>query len=303
MSVELYLRPGSLPECLDHLAEFRGKARLIAGGTDLMLQIRAGQERPEVLVDTSTIPGLDRLEKDEDGLVIGAGVTHARLASDPQVGRWWPALARACASVGSPQIRNVATLAGNVVNAQPAADGAVALVALGAQADIVSSQGERRQAVEELYAGLGRSSLDPTRELLQSFWLPPCRPEHHSAFGRIAARNALCLPTLNAAVWLDTSGGGIRSARIALGPVADRPFRPREAEASLEGVALDDRQALERAAEMAAREARPRDSHLRGSSEYRRHLVRVLVRRVLAEAAHRAGEGLQASLPLGSERP
>ena len=288
MSVREYLLPNSLEECLGCLTDYRGEACLIAGGTDLMPKLESGRISPRALVDTSRIEGLDQIAIKEDGIYIGGTVTHAAVSKNPEIAALLPALAAACGSVGSPQIRNVATLAGNVINAQPAADGAIALVALGAKAEIAAPGKSRSQPVEELYLGVGSSTVDVTQEVLKGFILPPPGPGRASAFGRIAPRNALCLPTANVAVYLSHSGGKIDSARIAMGPVAEKPFRPVEAEQSLAGAGLDDRDAFVKAAELAAKASGPRSSCFRGCSDYRRQLINVLCGRVVAEAARRA---------------
>jgi carbon-monoxide dehydrogenase medium subunit len=194
----------------------------------------------------------------------------------------------ACGSVGSPQIRNVATLAGNVVNAQPAADSAVALVALGARAEIFSPDGRRLEPVETLYRGLGQSTIDSSREILATLRVPVPGEGEVNVYGRVSPRNSLCLPVVNAAVSLKTGQGKILSGRIAMGPVSDRPFRPARAEAALQGAALDDSEALSEVGRIAGEESNPRDSCLRGCSDYRRQLLRVLVRTLLEDATARA---------------
>ena len=291
MSVREYLLPNSLEECLGCLTDFRGEACLIGGGTDLMPKLESGRIKPKALVDTSRIEGLDAVSTDDDAIYIGGTVTHAAIAKNPGLAEKLPALARACASVGSPQIRNIATLAGNVINAQPAADGAIALVALGAEAEIAAPGKTRRQPVEELYLGVGASTVDTGQEIVKGFILPAPKTGMASAFGRIAPRNALCLPTANVAVCITSTGGKIDSARIAMGPVAEKPFRPLEAEESLKGAGLDDRDAFVKAAELAAKASGPRSSCFRGCSDYRRQLIRILCGRVVAEAAQKAMAG------------
>jgi len=285
MSVKTYLRPKNLDECLGYLTEFQGNARLIAGGTDLMPQLAETRVAAEALIDTGDLEGFHRQELVNGEFYIGGTVTHANLAADPIISELIPVLAAACASVGSPQIRNVGTLAGNVVNAQPAADGAMALVALGAQAEIASNRGIRLEMVEELYQGLGQSKVDPCREVLTGFRIAAPASGCGSAFGRIAPRNALCLPTVNVAVWLKSKDGKIEQARIAMGPVAEKPFRPTAAEETLKGIDLDNDEALANAALEAARASSPRDSCFRGCSDYRKQLIKVLCRRVMKGAA------------------
>lgn len=291
MSVSAYYTPTTVQECLGHLTELEGQGRLIAGGTDLMPGLASGKYRPQALIDTNSIEGFDLLDLEGGEAIIGAGVTHAMVSGHKELAGLLPALAQACGSVGSPQIRNVATLAGNVVNAQPAADSAMALVALGAAAEIASASGLRREPVENLYAGLGKSSIDPASELLTAFFIPIPQAGQASAYGRISPRNALCLPIVNAAVFLSAPGGKITEARLVLGPVAEKPFRPLEAEERLVGADIDDKEALAQAALAAARSSSPRDSCLRGCADYRKQLIRVLAGRVITQAAARAAQG------------
>jgi carbon-monoxide dehydrogenase medium subunit len=291
MNIREYRVPVDLDECLTMLGACDGRGRIIAGGTDLVPAIENGRTEVDALIDIGGIRELEGFEIRDGALVIHCGATHGQIAADPGIGRLFPALSKACASVGSPQIRNIATIAGNVVNAQPAADAAVALVALGAWGEIVSSEGRRLSAIEDLYKGFGKSGIDSTREILTGIRVPLPTGAHVNIFGRISPRNSLCLPIVNAAVSLNIENGIISSARIAMGPVADRPFRPQRAEAALCGLCPDDRKALAEAARIAGEEADPRDSCLRGCSDYRRQLLKVLVRTLLHEAAFMAERG------------
>ncbi len=288
MNLRDYLFPHDLEECLAALSAWEGRGRLVAGGTDLVANLEYGKAQVEALIDIGSVQDLTGFEIQERELVIRAGTTHGQISAAPRIQLLWPALAKACGSVGSPQIRNVATLAGNVVNAQPAADSAVALVALGARAEILSAGGRRLEPVETLYRGLGQSTIDSSREILVTLRVPVPAEGEVNVYGRVSPRNSLCLPVVNAAVSLKTKGGKILSGRIAMGPVSDRPFRPQRAEAALQGMALEDREALNEIGRMAGEEANPRDSCLRGCSDYRRQLLRVLVRTLLEETTARA---------------
>lgn len=294
MTVQEYLFPESVEECLELLAGGRGY-RVMAGGTDLVPWLKSGRYTPAGVVDITRIKELKTLAVDGGSLVIGAAVTHAEAAASSFVRDHLPALAEACGSVGSPQIRNMATVAGNVVSAQPAADAAIALTALGARVEIASAAGRRADPVENLYAGAGKSRVDSTRELVIGIIVPLPGAGCGSAFMRAAPRKALALPVINAATGLKTSGGYITEARIAVGPVAPGPFRPLPAEEFLVGASLADTGRLERAAEMAAAEASPRDSLLRGSAEYRKYLVKIMVQRALEKALIRSGGGQSAA--------
>jgi CO/xanthine dehydrogenase FAD-binding subunit len=285
-----YLFPQSVDEALEMLSAHDGGARVIAGGTDLALLSQRGRVDAKVMVDITRIPGLDHIEE-RDGLVyVGAQVTHARVASSVLVREQGKVLAEACSSVGGPQIRNVGTLVGNVMNALPAADGAIALTALDAEAEVAELGGHRWIAVSQLYAGVGRTTVDSTRAVVTQVRFPSLVDQDGGAFERLAKRKALILPILNTAVVLRMDRGSLRQARIAIGPVATTPFLATEAAEFLAGRTPDGGTIAE-AAGLAAQAAQPRDSLLRGSAQYRKSMVEVLVRRALTRAiAHQSGE-------------
>jgi CO/xanthine dehydrogenase FAD-binding subunit len=151
-----YEKPESLSEALTLLKKAEGKSRLIAGGTDLVLQMKRGVYHADLLVDITGIPGLKKIEEDEGWIRIGASVTHAEVEKHPLIRREAKALSEGCGRMGSPQIRNIGTLAGNIVSAQPAADGAIPLMALDAEIKVVSASSERWLPLEEAYQGIGR---------------------------------------------------------------------------------------------------------------------------------------------------
>lgn len=287
MTIEQYLIPESIDECLSLLNRFRGRAILIAGGTDLMPKLAQKKFEPAVLVDVTGIKNFSDLIETHTDLMVGAGATHAQVAGNETVAQTWPALTRACGSIGSPQIRNIATLTGNIVTAMPGADAAVALVVLDAAVEIASLEGKRSAAVEDLYAGVGQSKIDSSREIITTIKVPRPQQKHGNAYGRISPRNSFCFPIVNAAAALTCENDKIISARLATGPVADRPFRPLKAEAALKGVALDDLKAIDEAAILASQEANPRSSCLRGCADYRRELLKVLVKQVIMDASQR----------------
>jgi len=191
--------------------------------------------------------------------------------------------------VGSLQIRNVATLGGNVVNAMPAADGTIGLLALEAEAEIADGMGRRWVLLPDLFAGPGVSRVDSTKEMLTAFRFKALGEGQGSALERIARRRALALPILICAVvvTLSEEGNAFESARIALGPVAPVPFRASQAEESLRGASVS-LEAMARAGEIAMQESHPRSSLLRASKEYREEIIKVLVRRGLERAVQGA---------------
>ena len=284
-----YDRPASIAEAIELLAAGHGQARLVAGATDLIIRIRRAELQVETLVDVNAIPGLDYITCDGNSVHIGARVTHGQAAASDLLAAIAPVLATACHLCGSPQIRNVGTLVGNVVNAQPAADATTALLALDARLKVASCDGERELPVAEACLGPSRSAVDPTREMVTEivFEIPPGPGANR--YERLSQRRALTLPVIAIAVQvvLDELKQHFAQARIALGPVAPVPFRAREAEAALAGATVSAANVAE-AARLAALAARPRDS-LRGSGAYRKAMVEVLVRRALTGALQGAG--------------
>jgi CO/xanthine dehydrogenase FAD-binding subunit len=285
MKWEKYLFPASVTEALSMLAEYGGQARVIAGGTDLVPQLKKKERTVKCLVDVSRIAELKGIHEQGGVIRIGAGVTHQQIAASALLQQRAAALADGAAAVGSPQIRCMGTVGGNIVNAQPAADTAIPLLALGAEAEIASRDGVRREPLEELYVRPGVSRIDAGVEILVALRFPALHGKRGSAFARLAKRRSLSLPILNAAVVVCLSDDGtiFEDVRLALGPVALIPFRARKAEEALRGQPLDG-DVIAKAMEIASAEARPRTNPLRGSAEYRRDMVRVLLRRGMERA-------------------
>jgi carbon-monoxide dehydrogenase medium subunit len=270
-----YQKPKDLSEALTLLEEAKGKGRVMAGGTDLIVQLKRGEHRADLLVDITGINELKKIEEKDGWIRIGAGVTHAEVAKSPLIQREAKALAKGCGHIGSPQIRNMATLVGNVISAQPAGDGAIPLMALEAELRAVSKNGERWITLEKAYQGVGISVIDATKEVATEVRFKKIGELGGTEFFRMARRKALALPILNGAVVIlfNTSKDRIEKARIAIGPVSEKPFRPRRAEAYLESKEISHEGLLE-ACQIASEEANPRDS-LRGSAFYRKEMVRV----------------------------
>ena len=283
-----YQKPKGLYEALILLEGAEGKGRVIAGGTDLILQLKRGEHRADLLVDVTGIDELKQIQEEDGWIRIGAGVTHTEVAKSSLIQREAKALAKGCGHVGSPQIRNMATLVGNVISAQPAGDGAIPLTALEAEIKVVSKSGERWIALEEAYQGVGLSTVDARKEVVTEVRFRKLREYGATGFFRMARRKALALPILNGAVAIvfNPSMKRIEKARIAIGPVAERPFRPRRAETYLESNEVSPESLLE-TCRIASEEASPRDS-LRGRAFYRKEMVRVnlirTIKKVLEEA-------------------
>ena len=278
-----YLFARSVEDALELLAAHGGQAQVIAGGTDLYLQSQRGECLATTMIDITRIPGLDTIEERDGYVVVGAQVTHVRIASSPLIRERAPVLALACSAVGGPQTRNAGTLVGNVINAQPAADGAVGLFTLDAELEVASPAGRRWEPISAIYRGVGACTIDACRELVTAVRFRPLGAGWGCGYQRLARRRALTLPTLVVAAALRVEGGVIGEARIAVGPVAPMPFRAVDAEAFLSG-AKPVPEVFAHAGELAAARAQPRDSAIRGSREYRTAMAAVLVRRALEQA-------------------
>jgi CO/xanthine dehydrogenase FAD-binding subunit len=282
-----YLFPATVQEALEMLTAHPGESQIIAGGTDLVLQSKRGQCPATVIVDITRIPGLDFIAERDGFILIGCQAPHAQVARSTLIRKKAEVLALACGSVGGPATRNVGTLVGNVVNALPAADGAIALFALDAEVEVADAEARRWMPIAELYAGVGQCVLDPCAQMVTAVRFRPLEPGQASAYQRLANRKALALPTLAVGTVVEVKDGVCDVVRISVGPVAPTPFRAREAEDALMEQPPTS-EAIAHAAELAEQAAQPRDSLLRGSSDYRQAMVGVLVRRALTEAVAKA---------------
>jgi CO/xanthine dehydrogenase FAD-binding subunit len=279
--------PASVDDCLRLLAERGREAKLVAGGTDLLPQLKGGLLRPACVVDLSGVARLRSLERAAGGgWRIGAAVTARELEQDPRVRSAYPALAESAALIGSVQIRNLATVGGNLCNAAPSADMAPPLVALEAEVVVAGPRGERRVPLAAFFTGVRRTALAP-EELLLDIVVPAPGPRGGGSYLRHTPRRELDIAVVGVASQLTLADGVCARARIALASVAPTPVRATAAEQALEGRPLT-AEAIERAAALAVDAARP-ISDQRGSAEFRRHLVRVLTRRTLTLARERAG--------------
>jgi len=288
MECEEYLLPTTVLDALAALQSHNGDARVVAGGTDLVLELGREERQAACLVDISHIEDLRHIVADGDGFIyVGAAVTYNDILESHLITESAPLLAAAARECGSPEIRNIATIVGNVVSAQPAGDAALALAALSAEAEITDQNGARWVAIEALYEGVGRSKVDSASEIVTRVRFRRRGPGEGQAYERLSQRKALVLPMLNCAVTVRLRGGDCEACRIFVAPVAPVPFRSSEAEQALTGRPAS-LEAIEEAAEAAFAECAPRDSMLRGSSKYRRAMVRVLVRRALERAVAEA---------------
>ncbi len=285
-----YLEARSAEEALSALARHGHEARIIAGGTDILMDIRRKKIAPRVLIGVTEIPELQGVHPEGDGLWIGAITTHHAITASPLVRERFPILAAASGKVGSRQIRNVATIGGNICNAVPCADTAPALLALGAEAHILGPSGRRVLPLNQFFVGPGRSALAHD-ELLLGFFLPGTFARAGGAYHKHAWREALDIQMCGAAVVLsaDSDGRTCRDARIALGTSGPTPMRADKAEKALVGARIDEEVAGE-IGRVAATEARPRTSY-RATEAYRRDMIEVLVKQAVLDALAEAKGG------------
>ncbi len=272
--------PETIDEALEIMEEHKGKARLIAGGTDLITDIRRKEIDFEVLVDIEKIRGLRSIREEDGKIRIGSAATFTQLEESELVRNHASALAQASAQVGSPQVRNRGTIGGNIVSAQPAADGALALFALDAILKIAAKKGIREIPITQAYLDIGKLMIDPSREILVGIQIQKREKGEGSNYQRVAIRKAMALPILACGLFVKTAMGSIQFARIAIGPVSNTPLRVRRAEEFLRGKPLTE-EVFREAGKIASEEVAPRDSRLRGSAGYRKDLAAVLVRRGL----------------------
>jgi carbon-monoxide dehydrogenase medium subunit len=283
-----YAAPRTIAEAVALLSEKGDRARMLAGGTDIIVQVREGRRALDLLVDAKTIPELNELAFDpRQGLRIGAAVPCYRIAEHPELAKIYPGLVDAAALIGGVQIQSRASLGGNLCNASPAADTIPALIAHEASCVIAGPEGTREVPVEKFCTAPGRTVLS-RGELLVSLRLPAPRPASGAAYLRFIPRNEMDIAVVGAgvAVTLDGSRSRCIAARVALAAVAPTPLLVAEAGHALVDGELTDT-LLEKAAQAARAAARP-ISDMRGDVDFRRHLAGVLTRRALQTAVTRA---------------
>lgn len=267
------LMPANLSEALDMLAE-RPEVVPIAGGTNVIVDLRAGRHRGGVLMDVSRLAELRGIRRENGHVVVGGGTTISELLVDPLVAQFGLPLRQAAAVLASPLVRNRATVAGNLVDASPAADTAPPLLVLDAEVELTSRQGLRRLPLDQFFVGVRKTRRRPDELLTAVRW--PVPPEGSAGgFSKFGLRRADAIAVVSVAVMVQRGGG----ARIALGAVAPTPIRATEAEEALRGRPLTP-ETIAEAARLAAEATRPIDD-IRGSAAYRQRVVEVLTRRLL----------------------
>ena len=283
-----YIIAESVDDVLKAFSETEGKAMVLAGGTDLVLDAESGKKPSDAWIDIMRIPELREIREEGGKIIIGSAVTLTEIARSELIRKYYPSLAKGAGTVGSLQIRNAATLTGNIISAQPAADAAMALAPLDPEIVVVSAEGEKTLNMEEAYAGFGKSAIDSSKELVKEVRIRIPEENEKASFIRLELRKSLSLPMLNAAAMAKVENGVIKYIRINMAPVGVGPKRARAAEEFLTGKELNEANAKE-AGQLALKDANPRSNPLRGSKEYREATLPVIVERAVMEVGSQLG--------------
>ena len=283
-----YHLPASIDEAVSLLARYDGRARVVAGGTDLIIDLQQGNADPvEALIDVTRINGLNTIREENGYIIIGCGVTHTQIIDSDLLQQKATCLVEASYVVGGPQVRNVATLGGNVAHALPAADGSTALNTLEAAVELASFGRRQWLPFTQLFRGPGESLIDSTREVLTSIRF---KANGYSAFARIMRPQGVALPIVNMAARLSVIDDRIAEITIAAAPVAPIPFRCAQTESFLTGKSAN-HNSIEAAIEVLLSECKPRTSAHRATAEYRREVLPVLLWRTMSKAIERSKTG------------
>jgi carbon-monoxide dehydrogenase medium subunit len=281
-----YLAPRTLDEAVSAYAAAGSAARILAGGTDLLVQMRAGSVKPGLIVDIKKIAEMTAIDETADGgFRIGAAVSGMELHDHPKFGKVWPGVLEAVNLIGSKQVQGRASAGGNLCNSSPAGDSVPAMVAAGAIVTVQGPSGRREMPVEAVPAGPGRTNFKPG-EILVSFTLPPRPPGSSDAYLRMIPRTEMDIAVVGLGVSLTLKGGVCTAARVGLGAVAPTVLLVEPAAKALIGSKLDDA-ALSAAAAACSAACRPIDDK-RGTIVYRTKVAGVLLKRTVATAAKRA---------------
>ena len=281
-----YEAPDTIKAAVGVLSKARGTSRILAGGTDLLVQMRSGMVEPDLIVDIKKIPGMFDITSEKGGYRIGAAVSGAELGEHPKVRKFWPGVVEAVELIGSTQIQGRATMVGNLCNASPAADSVPALIAAGAVARVVGPKRARNVPVEEIAIAPGKTSLKKG-EFVASIFLPKPKARSGEAYLRFIPRTEMDIAVVGAGVSLTLNAKGkCTAARVVLGAVGPRAIEVDKAAAALVGTTVD-KAALDKLAAACSAAAKPIDDK-RGTKEFRIKVAGVLARRAAAIALKRA---------------
>lgn len=288
------LQPRSLPEALEMKKNYGDRAKVLAGGTDLLVLMKERGLRSEAVMSLRGIRELDFIRSEDGrGVILGALATHSAVASSPIIRKNFPDLVEACSQVSCIQIQNLGTVGGNLCNASPAADAAPPLLVLDAVLTLAGTRGERRVPIHEFFLGPRQTVLKPD-EILKEIFIPQPPSRRGATYLKLGRRKAMeiAIVGISVAIHLNGSDQEVSECRIAMGSVAPTPLRARQGEEILRGQEVSD-ELIEETAVVAAEEARP-ISDVRGTREYRLDMIRVLCRRATRVALARArGNGVE----------
>lgn len=276
-----YFAPKDLKEALNLLSSGRGKYAVIAGGTDLLPAVRAGEAKPEALVDISRLKGLDHLRSGPEGLEIGPLVTHTKIALAPELNGPFKLLAEASLSIGGAQVRNRGTIGGNIAFGSPAGDTIPALLALDAVLTLQSKKGKREVKIVDFFTGPGQTVMK-SDEIIVNIEIGRASKAAASSFIKFGRRNAMAISVVSAGAYVELSDGHFKELRVALGSVAPMVVRASSCEEALRGKEADPR-LIEEASKKVVDDISP-ISDIRASAEYRGLLAQVLLKRSINQA-------------------
>jgi carbon-monoxide dehydrogenase medium subunit len=283
-----YALPKTLEEALQVLAEKGPEARVLAGGTDLLIRMKHGFIKPRTVISLAAVEELKPIRFDaKTGLTIGATARLAEVAAHPDIRKRYPAVAYAARKTANVQVRNMGTVGGNLCNAAPSADNAPTLMALGAEAVLAGLAGERRVPLDQFFKGPGQTALEPG-EILTAIRVPVPPAHSGASYQHVSARGRVDISAVCVGALAVFAGETCREVRIVLGAVGPTPLRALKAESLVRGKPWT-LELVEKAGKKAAEASRP-ITDVRASAEYRKQMVGVLTRRALLEAQKRAGK-------------
>ena len=283
-----YLKPQTIAEALKYLSSAKGSIAVVSGGTDLLLDIKQGRHDPvDQMIDVSGIKEMGQISLEDDFIYLGAAVTHKQIIKAPMLQEHARCVVEGCGLIGGPQVRNVATIGGNVSHGLPAGDGTISLLALDTEVQIASPEGSDWQPLINIFAGPGKVKFDRSNAIVVGFRFKAKGEREGSAFHRVMRPQGVAIAILNMAAWvkLDESGK-LEKVRISCGPAGPKPFRSEKTEAYLSGKAWSDL-VLQEAANILAEEVSLRTSKHRATKEYRHQILPVLLRKVMDTAVER----------------
>jgi CO/xanthine dehydrogenase FAD-binding subunit len=284
-----YLQPTTVKQAVDDLSNSSGSVAIIAGGTDLLLDIRQGRHQPvDRLIDISGIPEMREISQEGDYIYLGAGVTHKEIISNPLLLEHAHCVVEGCGLIGGPQVRNIATIGGNVSHALPAGDGTISLLALDTEVQIASQEGVRCSPLIDLFAGPGEVTFDRNQDIVIGFRFKTKGKREGSSFHRIMRPQGVAIAILNMAVWVKLGKKEtLTDIRLSCGPAGPKPFRAYKTEEFLKGKTWDET-IIQEAFRILGDEVSLRTSAHRATKEYRHKLIPILVQTTIDKALKRA---------------